>query len=86
MKIIKWFKAGFQWLKVSNRWKHLVGGYVIGLLSNSDYCALYASFVGASCLELKDKNWGGVWDWIDWVLTIAGGMLGRLTHAVVWGR
>lgn len=84
MKIIKWLKSACQWLKKSNRWKHLIGGYMIGLFSDSNYCTLYASAIGASCLELKDKLWGGTWDWIDWALTIAGAVLGRLTRVILW--
>ena len=67
--IINWFKA-------SNRWKHLVGGIAIGALSNDWYCALLVGGAAAGCLELKDKLWGGEWDWIDFGLTIAGVAIG----------
>jgi hypothetical protein len=30
----------------------------------------------SSALEYKDKFWGGKWDWIDWVITIAGVAVG----------
>jgi hypothetical protein len=26
---------------------------------------------------LKDKLWGGKWDWIDWILTIVGTAIGH---------
>ena len=67
-----------DWLKSSNRWKHLVGGALIGAFSGSDYCALYASTLSASCLEYKDKAHSGKWDWIDFSCTVAGAVIGRL--------
>ena len=66
-----------KWLRESNRWKHLVGGIVIGILSlGSWYTALLAGGGVSSALEFKDKLWGGRWDWIDWICTIAGTVIG----------
>ena len=65
-----------NWLLNSNRWKHLAGGALIGLLCFDWWSALVAVGSSASCLELKDKLWGGRWDWVDWCLTLAGGALG----------
>lgn len=67
-----------QWIKKSNRWKHLTGGVVIGLGADTCYCAAYAGIGVASALELKDKLSGGKWDWIDFGLTIAGVGVGYL--------
>lgn len=67
-----------NFLKQSNRWKHLLGGIIIGLLSNSIYCLCLSSIGIASALEFKDKQWGGLWDWIDWILTIIGSIIGYL--------
>lgn len=67
-----------DWLKSSNRWKHLAGGFLIGSFSNSDYCSLYASTLSAFCLEYKDKAHGSKWDWVDFGCTIAGAVIGRL--------
>ena len=69
-------KRFFNWLNESNRWKHLVGGILIGIGANSIYCAAYAGIGIASALELKDKLWGGKWDWIDWLLTVGGVSIG----------
>lgn len=71
------------WLKESHRLTHLGGGVLIGFLSDDDYCALLAGGGVASALELKDKLWGGKWDWIDFGLTIAGTALGRLTRYLI---
>lgn len=64
-KFIDWFKA-------SNRWKHLLGGVLIGIGANDVYCAAYAGIGVASALELKDKLWGGKPDFVDWGLTVVG--------------
>lgn len=65
-----------QFLFTSNRYKHLLGGVVIGVLANTPYCAAYAG-VGVACsLELKDKLWGGKPDVVDWAMTIVGVALG----------
>ena len=65
-----------SWLFESNRWKHLVGGILIGAGANTVYCAAYAGIGVASALEFKDKLWGGQWDWIDWSLTVLGVVIG----------
>lgn len=73
-------KKIWEWLKTSNRWKHIIGGMAIGLGANSNYCAAYAGIGVAAALELKDKLWGSKWDWIDFVITVAGVIVGRLIH------
>lgn len=70
-------KKIINWLKQSNRGKHLIGGIAIGAGADSVYCAAYAGIGVASALELKDKLWGGKWDWIDWSLTVAGVVIGQ---------
>ena len=71
-----------EWLKTSNRGKHLLGGVLIGLFANSVYCAAYAGIGVASALELKDKLWGGRPDIVDWSLTVAGVAIGYCLHVV----
>ena len=66
----------FKWIKESNRWKHLVCGVLAGFGANSWYCAEYTICGVAGALELKDKLWGGKFDWIDLALTILGGNIG----------
>lgn len=68
-KIITWFKE-------SNRWKHLVGGVIVGAGANDWYCAIYAGVGVAGSLELKDYLWGGRPDIIDFTLTVAGVAIG----------
>jgi hypothetical protein len=66
------------WLKTSNRYKHIIGGFIIGLFGNSIYCSLYATTIAAFSLEYKDKASGNVWDWIDLICTIFGGILSTI--------
>lgn len=68
------------WLCESNRWKHLVGGFVLGVLLTV-LCALGC----AGGMEYKDKAWGGSWDWADFCCTVVGGMIGQaLQILIIW--
>lgn len=69
-------KRFLRWFRESNRDKHFLGGVVIGAGADSVYCAAYAGAGVASVLELKDKMWGGKWDWLDWGFTVAGVAVG----------
>lgn len=71
-------KKVISWLKESHRLTHIGGGVLIGLLSDDNYCAALAGVGIASALELKDRLCGGKFDWVDWSLTIAGVIVGRL--------
>ena len=68
-KIINWFKE-------SNRYKHFIGGALIGFLADDVYCALIAGCGVAGALEYKDYQWGGTPDWIDFAITVAGTAVG----------
>ena len=61
-----------SWFTESNRWKHFVYaipvGYVFTIL-----CVLGL----ATGMEFKDKLWGGKYDWIDWLATMLGGLIGQ---------
>ena len=81
---IERMKKIIQWLKTSNRWKHLVGGMIIGLGADGFYCAAYAGGGIAAALEFKDKCWGGSWDWIDFAMTFSGAIAGQLIHFAIW--
>lgn len=65
-------KKIITWIKESNRWKHLVGGVIVGAGANDWYCAIYAGVGVAGALELKDYLWGGKPDIIDFLLTVGG--------------
>ncbi len=67
-----------SWITKSNRLKHFL--YAIP-------CALFLSilFVGglAAGMEYKDKAWGGAWDWLDFIATILGGIVGQMLQATI---
>lgn len=60
-----------DWFKQSNRWKHLLYGFLVALIAG------FAFTCGAAAgMEFKDRAWGGEWDWIDFGLTVAGALAG----------
>ena len=72
-----------DWLRESNRWKHLVGGVVIGVLADGWYCALLAGAAAGGALELKDRQWGGEPDCVDFLLTLGGCMSGYFIKTLI---
>ena len=64
-------KKILNWLKESNRWKHLLIGAMIGLLFDNLIGTSICALLVACALEYKDKAYGGKWDWIDWGITVA---------------
>jgi hypothetical protein len=86
----------FGFLNVSHRWSHLVGGFTVGLVFGFD-----VALCVAATLEWKDcqhdrlnapygldcRKWiWRCWDWTDFTLTVAGGVLGSLIRWWVIGR
>jgi hypothetical protein len=67
-----------SWLTESNRLKHLI-------------YAIPASLVGtilfvlglAFGMELKDKLWGGKFDWLDFTSTMIGGIIGQSLQLLI---
>lgn len=76
-------KKILTWIKQSNRYKHLIGGCLIGLGADSNYCAAYAGIGVAASLEYKDKAHGCEWDWIDFGITVAGVAVSRLLVFII---
>lgn len=68
-----------KWLIESNRWKHLLYAIPIGLVFTI-LCVLGV----ASGMEFKDKQWGGKWDWLDWLATMIGGLIGQSITALLF--
>ena len=64
----------FSFFAKSNRYKHLIGGFLVALLAADPWTAIYAAIVAASCLELKDRLYGNSWDWVDWLCTLLGAL------------
>jgi hypothetical protein len=36
----------------------------------------------ASGMEFKDKSYGNKWDWLDWLATILGGLIGQILQVL----
>ena len=89
----EFFKKAFGWLVESNRIKHLICGYVIGLS-----CGLDAGVVAGLAVEYKDWAYqghpkglnpfqkGSGWDWLDVAATTIGAVLGAATRFLLFGR
>lgn len=67
-----------MWLKENNRQKHFLYAIPIGFLFTI-LCVLGV----ASGLEFKDKQYGNQWDWLDWLATMLGGMVGQLLQIII---
>lgn len=69
-----------NWFTASNRWKHFLLAVPLGLAFTL-LCVLGC----ASGMEFKDRQWGGRWDWLDWLATMLGGLVGQaLQIVIVW--
>ena len=73
-------KQIINFIKNSNRYMHLISGFIVSWLTASPYAGIYAAVVAATCLELKDRLYGNKFGLTDWLLTVAGGALA----AVIW--
>ena len=65
-----------MWFKESNRDKHFLYAIPCGLMGTELFVAGLATG-----MEFKDKSYGNKWDWIDWLMTMAGGLIGQAIQA-----
>lgn len=68
----------FNWLRESNRYKHLIGGIILGMV-----LTIFSAIGAAGGLEYKDKEYGNRWDWIDFGITCLGGVIGQTLTIVI---
>ena len=76
-------KKGIELFSKSNRWKHFVGGVMIGLGADDWYCACYTGAGVGGALELNVVLHGGSWDWTDFALTAGGAVVGHSIRVVL---
>lgn len=69
---------GINWLKESNREKHLLYAIPIGLIFT-----ILAVIGCAFGMEFKDQQHGGKFDWLDIAATLIGGLIGQLLQIVI---
>ncbi len=77
----------YKWIMESNRPKHIVAGFLIGVVGG-----LICVLIAAAAVEFKDWRWrgsqGGTWgwlkgngfDWLDYLATAIGGVLGSVIY------
>lgn len=61
-----------SWITESNRMKHFCFAMPIGF-----FLTILCVLGVASGMEFKDRQWGGKWDWLDWMATMLGGLVGQ---------
>ena len=67
-----------NWLKESNREKHLYYAIPIGFI-----LTILAVLGCAFGMEFKDKQWGGKFDWLDIAATMIGGAIGQVLQIIL---
>lgn len=67
-----------NWLKESNRLKHLFYAIPIGIIFTI-LCVLGCAFG----LEFKDKEYGNKFDWLDITATLIGGVIGQIIQIIL---
>ena len=68
----KWYEKVLQWWKASNRWKHFLFAIPLGAVCG----APFTTGVGLG-MEVKDHLYGGKADFVDFLLTAVGGVIGH---------
>lgn len=68
----KWYEKVLQWWKASNRWKHFLFAIPLGALCG----APFTTGVGLG-MEIKDHLYGNRADFVDFLLTAVGGVIGH---------
>lgn len=62
-----------SWITESNRQKHFWYAIPCGFL----FTILFVAGLAAG-MEFKDKSYGDKWDWLDFLATILGGLVGQI--------
>lgn len=71
--------VSMKWLSESNRDKHLLYAIPIAIVF-SILCVLGV----ATALEFKDKQYGNKFDWLDWLATMIGGIIGQIIQILIF--
>ena len=67
-----------NWLKESNRIKHLIYAIPIRLI-----CTILAVLGCAFGMEFKDWQYKGKFDWLDIAATMIGGAIGQILQIIL---
>ena len=71
--------VSIKWLSESNRIKHLLYAIPIAVVFTI-LCVLGV----ATALEFKDKQYGNMFDWLDWLATMIGGIIGQIIQILIF--
>lgn len=71
--------VSIKWLSESNRTKHLLYAIPIAIVFTI-LCVLGV----ATALEFKDKQYGNIFDWLDWIATMTGGIIGQIIQILIF--
>ena len=71
-------KNAIAWLRRSHRLHHLLGGLLLALAPGFP-----AAYAAAAALEFKDWQWGGEPSVVDFILTVAGGVVGAILRTLL---
>ena len=74
----KWYQKIGDWWKASNRWKHFLFAIPLGAVCG----APFTTGVGLG-MEIKDHLYGNRADFVDFLLTTVGGVIGHGVMLVV---
>lgn len=66
-----------SWITESNRQKHFWYAIPCGFLLT----ILFVAGLAAG-MEFKDKSYGDKWDWLDFLATILGGLVGQIIQGI----
>ena len=69
---LKWYEKVLRWWKASNRWKHFLFAIPLGAVCG----APFTTGVGLG-MEVKDHLYGNRADFVDFLLTTVGGVIGH---------
>jgi hypothetical protein len=68
----KWYQKIADWWKASNRWKHFLFAIPLGAVCG----APFTTGIGLG-MEIKDHLYGNQADFVDFLLTTVGGLIGH---------
>lgn len=74
----KWYQKIGDWWKASNRWKHFLFAIPLGAVCG----APFTTGVGLG-MEIKDHLYGNKADFVDFLLTAVGGLIGHGVMLVI---
>lgn len=75
---LKWYQKIADWWKASNRWKHFLFAIPLGAVCG----APFTTGVGLG-MEVKDHLYGNRADFVDFLLTAVGGVIGHGVMLVI---